>query len=618
MTPELEATLARLPDHPGVYLFKDASATVLYVGKAQSLRHRVHSYWQRRGARGGSWGVFSVDQVVSVEWTLTDTVSEALLLEANLIKRHQPTYNARLKDDKSYPFIKVTLADDFPRIERTRRLVQDGSRYFGPYASVTSVDSAMDLIRRLFPFRTCTIPIRDGERALARPCLLYDIKRCQGPCIGAISRTSYRHDIDQVMLFLDGRQEQVARHLRREMETASEALDYERAAALRDQLRAVERTTESQKMAAYARTQQDVLGVARGAGEAAIQLFVVRGGRMVGRDVFTMVSRSEVPDDEVLAAFVKQYYATAASIPPVVLVPLRPADADDLAAFLSERRGSRVVLTVPQRGEKRELVALASRNAEEALARERARRLADHGALLAALEELAEALGLPAVPVRVECYDISTIQGSDTVGSMVVFVDGKPATDQYRRFRIRTVEGTDDFASHREVLRRRFRRAALEAEERSDDAELRWRMPDLVLIDGGKGQVSAAKEVLDELGLHDLPLAGIAKQREELFLPGSRDPIVLPGTSPALHLVQRLRDEAHRFAITYHRNLRGKRQTRSAFDEVPGLGPKRRRALLRAFGSVRRIREASAEEIAAVPGIGAGLADRVHEALSAG
>ncbi len=618
MTPELEATLARLPDHPGVYLFKDASATVLYVGKAQSLRHRVRSYWQRRGARGGSWGVFSVDQVVSVEWTLTDTVSEALLLEANLIKRHQPTYNARLKDDKSYPFIKVTLADDFPRIERTRRLVQDGSRYFGPYASVTSVDSAMDLIRRLFPFRTCTIPIRDGERALARPCLLYDIKRCQGPCIGAISRTSYRHDIDQVMLFLDGRQEQVARHLRREMETASEALDYERAAALRDQLRAVERTTESQKMAAYARTQQDVLGVARGAGEAAIQLFVVRGGRMVGRDVFTMVSRSEVPDDEVLAAFVKQYYATAASIPPVVLVPLRPADADDLAAFLSERRGSRVVLTVPQRGEKRELVALASRNAEEALARERARRLADHGALLAALEELAEALGLPAVPVRVECYDISTIQGSDTVGSMVVFVDGKPATDQYRRFRIRTVEGTDDFASHREVLRRRFRRAALEAEERSDDAELRWRMPDLVLIDGGKGQVSAAKEVLDELGLHDLPLAGIAKQREELFLPGSRDPIVLPGTSPALHLVQRLRDEAHRFAITYHRNLRGKRQTRSAFDEVPGLGPKRRRALLRAFGSVRRIREASAEEIAAVPGIGAGLADRVHEALSAG
>ncbi len=618
MTPELEATLARLPDHPGVYLFKDASGTVLYVGKAQSLRHRVRSYWQRRGARGGSWGVFSVDQVVSVEWTLTDTVSEALLLEANLIKRHQPTYNARLKDDKSYPFIKVTLADDFPRIERTRRLVQDGSRYFGPYASVTSVDSAMDLIRRLFPFRTCTIPIRDGERALARPCLLYDIKRCQGPCIGAISRTSYRHDIDQVMLFLDGRQEQVARHLRREMETASEALDYERAAALRDQLRAVERTTESQKMAAYARTQQDVLGVARGAGEAAIQLFVVRGGRMVGRDVFTMVSRSEVPDDEVLAAFVKQYYATAASIPPVVLVPLRPADADDLAAFLSERRGSRVVLTVPQRGEKRELVALASRNAEEALARERARRLADHGALLAALEELAEALGLPAVPVRVECYDISTIQGSDTVGSMVVFVDGKPATDQYRRFRIRTVEGTDDFASHREVLRRRFRRAALEAEERSDDAELRWRMPDLVLIDGGKGQVSAAKEVLDELGLHDLPLAGIAKQREELFLPGSRDPIVLPGTSPALHLVQRLRDEAHRFAITYHRNLRGKRQTRSAFDEVPGLGPKRRRALLRAFGSVRRIREASAEEIAAVPGIGAGLADRVHEALSAG
>ncbi len=618
MTPELEATLARLPDHPGVYLFKDAAGNVLYVGKAQSLRHRVRSYWQRRGARGGSWGIFSVDQVITVEWTLTDTVSEALLLEANLIKRHQPAYNARLKDDKSYPFIKITLADDFPRIERTRRLVQDGSRYFGPYASVTSVDSAMDLIRRLFPFRTCTIPIRDGERALSRPCLLYDIKRCQGPCIQAISKADYGRDIEQVMLFLDGRQEQVTRHLRREMEAASATLDYERAASLRDQLRAVERTTESQKMAAYARTQQDVLGIARGAGEAAVQLFVVRGGRMVGRDVFTMVSRSEVPDDEVLAAFVKQYYASAASVPPTILAPFRPAEPEDLEAFLAERRGARVALAVPQRGEKRELVALATRNAEEALAREQARRLADHGQLLAALDELADALGLPAAPVRVECYDISTIQGSDTVGSMVVFVDGKPASSQYRRFRIRTVEGTDDFASHREVLRRRFRRAALEVEEGTPEGEVRWRMPDLVLIDGGKGQVSAAKEVLDELGLHDLPLAGIAKQREELFLPGAHDPIVLPGTSPALHLVQRLRDESHRFAITYHRSLRGRRQTRSAFDELPGLGPKRRRALLRAFGSVRRIREASVEEIAAVPGIGAGLAARVHDTLAAG
>ncbi len=616
MTPELEATLARLPDHPGVYLFKDAAGTVLYVGKAQSLRHRVRSYWQRRGARGGSWGVFSVDQVTTVEWTLTDTVSEALLLEANLIKRHQPTYNARLKDDKSYPFIKVTLADDFPRIERTRRLVQDGSRYFGPYASVTSVDSAMDLIRRLFPFRTCTIPIRDGERALPRPCLLYDIKRCQGPCIQVISKGDYRHDVEQVMLFLEGRQEQVTRHLRREMEAASGALDYERAASLRDQLRAVERTTESQKMAAYARTQQDVLGLARGAGEAAVQLFVVRGGRMVGRDVFTLVSRSEVPDDEVLAAFVKQYYASAASVPPTILAPIAPAEAEDLEAFLTERRGARVVLAVPQRGEKRELVALATRNAEEALAREEARRLADHGQLLAALEELADALGLPAAPVRVECYDISTIQGSDTVGSMVAFVDGKPAPSQYRRFRIRTVEGTDDFASHREMLRRRFRRAALEVEEGTAADEARWRMPDLVLIDGGKGQVSAAKEVLDELGLHDLPLAGIAKQREELFLPGARDPIVLPGTSPALHLVQRLRDESHRFAITYHRSLRGRRQTRSAFDELPGLGPKRRRALLRAFGSVKRIREATVDEIAAVPGIGPGLAARIRDALA--
>ncbi len=616
VTPHLKATLAKLPDRPGVYLMRDARGTVLYVGKAQSLRARVRSYWQRHGAGEPPLRIESaLERVTDVEYTLTDTVSEALLLEANLIKRYQPRFNVRLKDDKSYPFIKVTLADDFPRIERTRKLPQDGSRYFGPYASASSVDEAMNLIRRLFPFRTCTIEIREGQRALARPCLLYHIKRCQGPCIQAVSKEAYGHDIEQVLLFLEGRQELVARALRREMAAASEATEYERAATLRDKVRAIERTMESQKMAAFADTALDLLGLAREGNEAAVQLFVVRDGKLVGRDVFLLEDVAGVDDPEVLAAFVKQYYATAGSLPPRVLMPLAPAEADDLAAFLSARRGHRVEVAVPRRGRNRQLLELAARNAAETLAREQARWLADHGRTLAALEELADALALAASPTRIECYDISTIQGSNTVGSMVVFEDGRPRTGEYRRFRVRTVSGPNDFASHQEVLRRRFGHA-LRAEEGSAE-ELRWRLPDLVLIDGGKGQVSAAREVLDDLGLHDLALAGLAKEREELFLPGRAAPVVLSASSPALYLVQRLRDEAHRFAITYHRQLRAKAQVRSVFDELPGVGPARKRALLRVFGSARGIREATVGQVAAVPGIGPRLAERIKAVLDA-
>ncbi len=615
MTPEIATQLKRLPDGPGVYLMKDAQGRVLYVGKAQNLKNRVRQYWQQ--GRGGTAAPLriesAIDRVADLEWTLTDTVSEALLLEANLVKRHQPRFNVRLKDDKSYPFIKVTLGDDFPRIERTRKLPADGSRYFGPYASATSVDEAMNLIRRLFPFRTCTIDIHEGERALARPCLLYHIKRCQGPCIEAIDKAAYREDIDQVMLFLDGRQEQVAKTIQREMVAASDAMQYERAAALRDKVRAIERTMEAQKMAGFARRELDVLGFARSGNEAAVQLFAIRDGKTVNRDVFQLENLGDGPDEEALSAFVRQYYSTAGSVPPRILLPRALSDADELEAFLRERRGSNVVLTVPQRGEGKALLALAGRNAAETLAREQARWLADQGRTLGALEELAAALGLPAAPMRIECFDISTIQGTNTVGSMVVFEEGRPRSGDYRRFRVKTVVGTDDFASHREVFRRRFRRA-LESEEGSVE-ELRWRMPDLVIIDGGKGQVSAARGVLDELGLHDLPLAGLAKEREELFLPGRSDPIVLPVTSQALYLVQRLRDEAHRFAITYHRQLRAKAQTKSALDDLPGVGPARKRALLRVFGSTRALKQATVEEIAAVPGIGHALAARIREHL---
>jgi excinuclease ABC subunit C len=575
VTPQLQATLKRLPDRPGVYLLKDEKGDVLYVGKAQSLRNRVRSYWQKQAPPRAMGDVHRIreviDRISDVEYTLTDSVSEALLLEANLIKRYRPRFNVRLKDDKSYPYIKITLADDFPRIERTRKLVNDGS--------------------------------------------LYHIKRCQGPCIEAISKEEYRADIEQVELFLEGRQEVVVKALRREMAAASERTEYERAAGLRDKIRAIERTMESQKMAAFARTELDLFGMARQDGQAATQLFSIRNGKLIGRDVYLVDATRETSDGEVLGSFLAQYYARASSIPREVYVPFLPPDAADIEAFLSDKRGSHVRLHIPQRGERRELMALATRNAGETLAREQARWLADQGKTLAALEQLAEALNLPGPPMRIECYDISNFQGAESVGSMVVFEEGKPRTGEYRRFRIRSVQGPNDFASHQEVLRRRFR--LTKTGDEGSDEERRWAMPDLVIVDGGKGQVSAAKQVLDELGLHDLPLAGLAKEREELFLPGASEPILLPPTSSALYLVQRLRDEAHRFAITYHRDLRAKRSVRSAFDDLPGVGPKRKRELLKVFGSVKRVRDAPVEQIAAVPGISRSLAQRIKTTLEA-
>jgi excinuclease ABC subunit C len=648
----LAATLKNLPNRPGVYLLKNARGDVLYVGKAQSLRNRVRSYWQKESPAADLHLIRSViDRVADVDYTITDSISEALLLEGNLVKRFQPQYNVRLKDDKSYPYIKVTLGDDFPRIERTRKLPNDGSRYFGPYASASSVDEAMNLVRRLFPFRTCTIDIRDGQRALQRPCLLYHIKRCQGPCIEAISKDAYRADIQQVELFLEGRQESLVKALKVDMQAASQREDYELAAIDRDKIRAIERTMESQKMAAFARTDLDLVGLARRDNQAAVQLFVIRGGKAIGRDVFLLDVPKNTRDDEVLSGFLLQYYGRATNVPHEIAVPIALPEAPDLEAFLASRRaestagpvdakdrrenrtvarpdavrvGRRaratgptqpVRLVVPQRGERRRLMSLATRNAEEMLAREQARWLADQGKTLGALEELADALSLPTLPTRIECYDISNFQGAETVGSMVVFEDGKPRTGEYRRFRIRTVEGPNDVASHQEVLRRRFKLA-----NRGDEGsaeERRWKMPELVIIDGGRAQVNAAKQVLDELGLHDLPLSGLAKQREELVLPDSPEPVLLPTTSQALYLVQRLRDEAHRFAITYHRDLRRKASVRSKFDDLPGIGPRRRGALLRVFGSIKRVREAPVEQIAAVPGIGPKLAAQIKTTLEA-
>jgi excinuclease ABC subunit C len=578
-------------------------------------------------------------EVADVDYIVTDTVSEAYLLEGNLIKEHRPRFNIRLRDDKSYPFVKITLGEDFPRIVRTRKLARDGSRYFGPYASASSVDDTLKLLRKIFPFRTCNLDIPEGKRVLERPCLLYYINRCQGPCIQAVDKAPYRATIGRIVDFLDGKQEGIADELRAEMEAHSDALRFEQAAAARDKLRAVERTIEQQKVAAYSRAEQDVVGMAREEGEACLQLFVIRNGKMIGREHFIVENARDATDGEVLGSFLQQYYAVSERPPREVLLPAVPAEADDLAAFLADRRGSRVALHVPERGEKRRLVGLAAQNAVEALAKERAEWLADAGKRDEALDGLAAALGLARPPERIECFDMSNIQGTSAVGSMVVFVNGRPEPREYRRFRIRSGETPDDFRMMAEVLRRRFSRAARlreetgalslaavgadEVPETIDDepGEGRrrqdgWAMPDLVIVDGGKGQLSAALGAMTELGMADVPLAGLAKRFEELYVPGRSDSIVLPRRSQALYLVQRIRDEAHRFAITYHRAVRGKRALASVFDEVPGIGPARKKALLKRFGSVRRIREASVDELAATPGVGRAAAERLKAHLA--
>ena len=641
-TGHLRTTLRQLPAAPGVYLMKGSDGRVLYVGKADLLRNRVRSYFAD-AAQHEPRIERMVAEVADVEYIVTDTVSEAFLLECNLIKEHRPRFNIRLRDDKSYPFVKITLGEDFPRIVRTRKLVRDGSRYFGPYASASSVDETLKLLRKIFPFRTCNLEIPDGKRVLERPCLLFHIKRCQGPCIQAIDRAAYRATIDRVVDFLDGRQEGIAVELRAEMQAHSDGLRFEQAATARDKLRAVERTIEQQKVAAFSRAEQDVIGMARQEGDACLQLFSIRNGKMIGREHFMLEGARDVSDGEVLASFLQQYYAVSERPPREVHLPSAAADAAGLSAFLAERRGSSVALRVPQRGEKRRMVALATQNAVEALARERAEWLADAGKRDEALGELAEALSLADVPERIECYDMSNISGTSAVGSMVVFLNGRPEPREYRRFSIRSGETPDDFRMMAEVLRRRFSRAARlrretgalslaavgadEAAGEIDDAsdveagEARrsdngWTMPNLVIVDGGKGQLSAAVGVLQELGMEDLRVVGLAKRFEEIFMPGRAAPVLLARNSQGLYLVQRIRDEAHRFAITYHRAVRSRRAMRSAFDDVAGIGPARKKALLRRFGSVRGVREATVEELAQTPGISRALAESLRRHLA--
>ena len=619
-----------LPERPGVYLMKDAAGRMLYVGKARRLRSRVRSYFGSGRSLEPRVRALA-ERIATLDHVVTANEAEALLLEATLVKRHQPAYNVRLKDDKHYPYLKVDVQHDWPRVTITRRVERDGARYFGPYASAGSVRRTLAVVKKLFPWRSCTKRITGDD---PRPCLDYYIKRCIAPCTSWCTPGEYRAVIDQTLLFLEGRNDEVLRHVEREMRESAAALDYERAARLRDQAEAIRRVTERQRMATTSALDADVFALARGGGEACVQAFFVRGTVVADTDSFLLDGAGAADDAETLGAFLAQFYESATYVPRHVLLSHAPADRGQLRALLGERRGGAVGLAVPARGELRALVASAGENAREALAMHRVRWLADRDKTGAALSTLRDELDLPERPRRIECYDVSTIQGSDTVASMVVFEDGRPRTDQYRRFRIRHVEGQDDFASMREVLTRRFRRLAARAggeaaEAASGSADgpdapppdaarggSPWEaLPGLVVIDGGRGQLGAALDALRDLGLGDVPACGLAKREEEIHVADVDEPIRLPRTSEALYLLQRVRDEAHRFAVAYHRSVRGRRVRRSALDAVPGVGPKRKRALLRAFGSVRALRAAPVEEIAATEGVGRRLAEAVKRAL---
>ena len=631
----LSAQVASFPESPGVYLFKDARGRVLYVGKADVLRDRVRSYF---GPSLEVRHIRMVERADRLEYVVTRSISEAFLLEANLIKQHKPRYNIRLKDDKSYPYVKVTLGEDFPRVLRTRQLGDRNARYFGPYANAKAVDDSLDLLQKLFPYRTCKLTIVAGEDGTGRtvppsalpggrPCLLYHLKRCTAPCVGKVTAQEYKGAIDRSVLFLEGRYAPLVRDLRTEMATASDTLEFERAGELRDRLRAIERTVERQEVHAYAGDDLDVFGVAMEQGDAAVQIFRVRDGTVVGRDHFFLEGSEGATVGEVLGSFLRQYYAAATTVPPEIVTAEAMSDAEGFVVFAEERRGGRVHLLVPQRGKKRHLVELATRNAADALRQERVRWLADRGktqeALVQLYTALREHLDIEGPPTRIECYDVSHVQGTDVVSSMVVFEDGRPAKQQYRRFRAKVSDRNDDFANMHDTIRRRFARAAKEKDGES------WPTPDLIVIDGGKGQLSAARAALSDLGQLQIPVIALAKEKrlaegdggtrvkpEEVFVPERADPIPLAAGTPAYHLLQRVRDEAHRFAVTYHQQVRAKRAVRSVLDDVEGVGPARKRALLRKFGSVKGIRDASADDLAAVAGVGKALADRIKQAVS--
>ncbi|HLW59833.1 MAG TPA: excinuclease ABC subunit UvrC [bacterium] len=608
----LAEKLRALPAQPGVYLMKDGGGKVLYVGKASVLRSRVRQYFQA-GHTDSPRILHLISKIRDIETIVCANEVEALILEATLIKRHHPWYNVRLADDKAYPYLKLTN-DPFPKIVMTRKVTRDGGKYFGPYPyhEPKLVGRTIRLMRRLFKLRTCTLEIA-GD--LPRPCLDYYIGQCSAPCVAwGASRAQYADQVRQATAFLEGKQEDLLHDLRREMQAAADATNFERAAQLRDQIRSLEALGEKQRMISEGGEDRDILALAQDGDMGCVQIFFVRGGRVVGQEHFMLQGTRGVATAEALRAFLPQYYEAATTIPPQILLPEPVPDQEVIEKWLAERRGARVELATPQRGERVRLVAMARENAALHLAQEKARTGDTIGPGVGDLQHL---LRLEAPPVRIECYDISNFQGGEAVASLVVAEGGRLKNRDYRRFRMKHTEGPDDPAMMQEVLRRRFAQARKEQErlDRDEPIPVKWAaLPDLIVLDGGRGQLNAALEVLFEYN-QAIPAVGLAKQQELVYVRGLSEPLVLPRESPGLQLLQRLRDEAHRFANTYHQKLRGRRIVFSALDEIAGVGEQRKRALIRHFGSVRAIRAASAEEIAAVEGIGPKVAERIHRYL---
>jgi excinuclease ABC subunit C len=605
--------LRAVPDAPGVYLFRDGKGQVIYVGKAVRLRDRLRSYFTPGYAQLNARIADLVQRVYDFEFVVAANEVEALVLECNLIKHYRPRFNIRLKDDKNYLYLKIPVQDDYCRVHYVRRMQDDGALYFGPYTSSQSLRGTVKSIRRLLPFRTCSEDIFKQGKV----CLDFHIKRCPGPCEGRISAEDYRARINEVALFMEGRSDRLARQLRERMEAASEHLDYENAARYRDQLHSVETIADRQKVLTHGRDDQDLIAYARAGRDVFVEVAYIRQGKMVGHDGHALEGAGEAPEPELLRGFLVQYYGSATHLPRAVVLPGPVEEPELVQDWLAQRRGGPVRVEHAQRGRKRGLLNQLTDTATEELRQLRIQADYDRSRTEPMLLALAEALDLSDPPKRVECYDISNIQGSSAVGSMVVFEDGRPRNEHYRSFRIRSTEGPNDFAMLQEVLRRRFER--LEAAERREtssaagDASFSSR-PDLIIIDGGKGQLSAGMEVLEALGYADIPTFGLAKEREELYAPGRSEPIVQEHDSPGMFLVQRIRDEAHRFAITAHRKARSRRALSSPLDSVEGIGPARKRKLLRTFGSIQALRDAPVEEIVAA-GVPEGVALRLKEVV---
>ncbi len=626
-----------IPDAPGVYRFRDPTGRVIYVGKAKSLRARLSSYFQNpanlheRTAR-------MVTTAGSVEWTVVQTEVEALQLEYSWIKEYDPRFNVKYRDDKSYPWLAVTVNEEFPRVMVGRGPKKKGVRYFGPYSHAWAIRETVDLLLRVFPMRSCSAGVFKRSAQIGRPCLLGYIGKCAAPCVGRVSADEHRAIVEDFTTFIAGQTSQHIRRLEREMRVASDATEYERAARIRDDIGALRRAMEQNAVVLADGTDADVIAVAEDPLEIAVQVFYVRGGRVRGQRgwVADRVDDADLP--ELIDRFLIHMYDAEEgdAIPREVLVPERPDDLDALTTWLTDKRGSRVSLRIPQRGDKRTLMETVARNAKQSLAIHKTKRASDFTTRSRALEEIEETLELPAAPLRIECYDVSNLQGTEVVASMVVFEDGLPRKSDYRRFVIRGVEGQNDVAAMHETITRRFRRLLDERAEQTgldlgETAEERGPAlidpdtgrprkfayaPGLVVVDGGPPQVAAAQRALDELGIDDVPVVGLAKRLEEVWRPSQEDPVILPRTSEGLYLLQRVRDEAHRFAITHHRNRRSKSMVESVLDDVPGLGEVRRKVLLRHFGSLKKLRAASIEDIAALPGFGRRTAEGIAVALA--